>query len=263
LHREWEIVKWDGECCRQTTDRIVEEFPLTVVLDGWELATLLCSPDSLDNLVVGFLAAEGVIRSFDDLSSLKIDMATQTASIQTRSGFDSGAAERILYKPTITSGCAGGSAANVRDIAGIPSVTGKTAIEAERLIRLTAEFQKMALTFRATGGTHAAALVIQDEIVAFFEDIGRHNAVDKVLGNGLRRGLDLSGAIVLSSGRLSSEAVLKAARMRIPILVSKSAPTVYAVEAAVRLGVTMVGFARGRRMNIYSLPQRIKCAPPA
>jgi FdhD protein len=260
LYREWEIVKWDGEACRPTVDRIVEEFPLTVVLDGWELATLLCSPDGLEDLVTGFLAAEGVIKSFEDLKALDIDMVRQTATVQTRDGFDSGAAERLLYKPTITSGCAGGSAANIRDLAGIPPVTGEAAIAAERLIGLMAQFQKRAVTFRETGGTHAAGLVIQEEIFAFYEDIGRHNAVDKVLGCGLRRSLELSCAIVLSSGRLSSEAVLKAARMRVPIVVSKSAPTVYAVEVAVRLGVTVVGFARGRRMNIYSLPHRIKCA---
>lgn len=259
VKREIQITKWDGRSCQPVVDQVVEEFPLTVVLDGWELATLLCSPDALKELTLGFLAAEGVIRSFDEIASLDIDVSKQTATVQTRGGFNASAAERLLYKPTITSGCAGGSAADVRDVDSIAPVSAALCIAAEVLIGLMAEFQKRAVTFRATGGTHAAGLVIGNEITAFYEDIGRHNAVDKILGYGLHTGLDFGRAVILSSGRLSSEVVLKAARIGLPILVSKSAPTAYAVEVGNRLGVTVVGFARGRRMNIYSTPERIQC----
>lgn len=259
MKRELKITIWNNGSCETTVDEAVVEFGLTIILDGRELATLLCSPDALEELTVGFLTAEGLVRASDDIASLHINMPERTATVRTGGGTDTAVAERLRRAPTITATNAAASATATRAIGDLSPITGGLCLAAETVAGLMSAFLARAAVFRATGGTHAAGLVLDGRITAFYEDIGRHNALDKVFGYGLRAGLDFGQAAVLSSGRVSSEVVLKAARIGLPILVSKSAPTADAVEAGGRLGVTVVGFVRGRRMNIYSAPERIGC----
>jgi FdhD protein len=122
---------------------------------------------------------------------------------------------------------------------------------------LQSEFQRKSVLFRETGGVHSAALANGEAIRIFMADIGRHNAIDKVIGKALLSGLNLADLVMLTSGRISSEIVLKVAHCGTPILVSRSAPTDRAVEMAKQVNLTVIGFARGSRMNIYSGEERI------
>ena len=116
----------------------------------------------------------------------------------------------------------------------------------------------MSKLFKSTGGAHAAALCDSDRLLVFKEDIGRHNAVDKAFGECLTNGIETEGKLLLTSGRISSEILLKSVKRGIAILASRSAPTSLAVQFAEKAGLTLVGFVRGKRMNVYSNAQRIK-----
>ena len=120
------------------------------------------------------------------------------------------------------------------------------------------DLQERALIFRATGGMHSAALADREGLIIFYEDIGRHNAVDKIVGESLLRGISLKEKILLCSGRLGSEILLKAAQLQLPLLISRAAPTTLSIELAEALNITLIGFVREGRMNIYSHPHRVR-----
>jgi len=120
------------------------------------------------------------------------------------------------------------------------------------------DFNKRSELFLNTGGVHSVALGTDEGILLFHEDVGRHNAMDKTIGEASLKNIELFDKTVLTSGRVSSEMLIKAAKGQIPVIVSRSAPTDLAVELANNLGITIIGFARGQRMNIYSNPGRVK-----
>ncbi len=164
----------------------------------------------------------------------------------------------LMSKRLVTSGCGrGASFYNAADASTCRKVESQLTILPEQVLSLVGKVQEMSLQYRRTGGVHSAALCDAGEILVFSEDIGRHNAVDKVFGRCLMEEMDTAGRIVVTSGRMSSEIVLKVARRAIPVLLSRSAPTDLAVKLAAKLGVTLVGFVRGKRMNIYANEHRI------
>ena len=132
-----------------------------------------------------------------------------------------------------------------------------TVISAEDVFGLVKQFQHRSEVYRATGGVHSAALCRGRQILVFAEDIGRHNAVDKIFGRCLLEDIATEGGVVVTSGRISSEILLKVAKRDIPLLLSKAAPTNLGVKLADDLGITLIGFVRGRRMNVYSHGWRV------
>ncbi|HKZ56668.1 MAG TPA: formate dehydrogenase accessory sulfurtransferase FdhD, partial [Thermodesulfovibrionales bacterium] len=130
-------------------------------------------------------------------------------------------------------------------------------IDAGILKTLFKEFQQRSEIFRLTGGVHSAALSDGEKILVFAEDIGRHNAIDKIIGYSILEKIPFAGKLILVSGRLSSEIVSKCSRWGIPIVASRAAPTNLAIEIAETSGITLIGFVRGERINIYTNPQRI------
>ncbi|TET64548.1 formate dehydrogenase accessory sulfurtransferase FdhD, partial [Candidatus Aerophobetes bacterium] len=130
-------------------------------------------------------------------------------------------------------------------------------ISPDEITELMRKLQNRSRLYRSTGGAHTAALSDREDILILAEDIGRHNAVDKVLGQCILDSIALDDKIILTSGRVSSEIVLKIVRARIPVVISRSAPTMLGAKLASHLGVTLIGFARGRRMNIYTHEKRV------
>ena len=231
-------------------DKVVIEIPLTIILNNQELSTLLCSPDKLKELAIGYLVSESFISSKADIKSVDLNEKTTVARIETNQPLSK---EELNKKRIITSGCGRGQTFyNYQDFSGCRPVEAKLNIEPEVILNLMAEFQKKSVVFRETGGVHSAALCQGDKIMAFAEDIGRHNAVDKIIGEVFLKGEETKDKFLLLSGRVSSEILIKAARLGVPLIVSRSAPTNMAIKLAKQLNITLAGFARGERLNLYT-----------
>ena len=237
-------------------DIVVKELPLTILLNGRELVTLLCSPVNLKYLAIGFLLSEGLLRSKKDVKSIIDD--GQTGIVRVETGTDLNGEEEQVFKRIITPGCGRGAAFySAADAVGMNEVKSELQVSGAEILDLMIQFQHRSETFRSTGGVHSAALCDNKTLNIFSEDIGRHNAIDKIFGQCLWEGISTNNQIILTSGRVSSEIVIKIARNNIPVLASKSAPTNTAVKLADLLGITLIGFVRGTRMNVYSHHQRI------
>jgi len=237
-------------------DVVVREFPLTIVLNNQELVTLLCSPKNLDYLAVGFLSSEGLLKSKEDIKKIAVDDRRGVVRVETE--VENKQAGEVLIKRLITSGCGrGASFYSAADVGGQVKVESQTRISAREVFELVKEFQHRSQVFRMTGGVHSAALCDTKSILVFSEDIGRHNAIDKIFGECILKDIPTDDRIIATSGRVSSEILLKAAKRNIPLLISKSAPTDLGVRLANDLGVTLIGFVRGKRMNVYANDWRL------
>ena len=237
-------------------DLITVEAPVTIYLNGVELVTLLCTPEKIDRLALGFLRSEGLITTLDDVTSIRVKDQEGRVDVGLKS--ETGLAEKLYGKRTVTSGCGKGTVFfNVLDSLRSSPLTGKLKINADRVLSLMESLQNKAELFKSTGGVHSAALADREQILYFYEDIGRHNAIDKIIGECMLAGIPTDDKIIVSSGRLSSEILLKAAKLEIQLLISRAAPTSLCIELAETLNITLVGFVRGRRLNIYSHQWRI------
>ena len=237
---------------QELLDQVVIEIPFTIILNNHELSTLLCSPDKLKELAIGHLVSESFISSKADLKSVDLNEKTNVIRIETNTPI---AKDELDKKRIITSGCGRGQTFyNYKDFSGCRPVEAKLNIEPKVILNLMAEFQKKSVVFQETGGVHSAALCRGDKIIAFAEDIGRHNAVDKIVGEVILKGEETKDKFLLLSGRVSSEILIKAARLRAPLIVSRSAPTNMAVKLAKELNIKLMGFARGKKLNQYSSP---------
>ena len=237
-------------------DVVARESPLTIIFNNQELVTLLCSPTNVKYLAVGFLLSEGLLKSKDEIKRITVDDRRGVIRLETEGveELDSTA----LFKRFITSGCGrGASFYSAADVQGQVKVDSLIEISTLEVLALVNEFQHRSLIYRATGGVHSAALCDTRNIILFSEDIGRHNAIDKIFGQCILHDIATDDHVIITSGRISSEILLKVAKRNIPLIVSKSAPTNLGVRLADDLGVTLVGYVRGKRMNVYTHDWRI------
>jgi FdhD protein len=234
--------------CKQ--DQVVVEEPFTIKIDCGDSFTILCMPTNLRALTVGFLYAEGIITSEDDIVALE-ELQQNFAGVLVK--LKKSNATVVKNKLLVTSSGRSYNFSDVEEfIRDIPRVQTKLILPLTKLNLLVTELQSRQIVFQQTGGTHAAAIFnAAGEIVAFAEDIGRHNALDKVIGDCLLRGIDMRGCGVVLSSRVSAEMVLKTARARLEFIVAVSAPTSLAIKIASKLNITLCGFVRGQRANIY------------
>jgi len=271
--RRLDIVRIEGELREARDDLITEEISLQLLAAHRRIAVLMCSPGDLDDLVRGFFFTNGFIQSADQIQKIVVNRATWSAFVQLAPEVD---AESFRLSGVIGSACGstlsseGGSDQpdqELSEVSPTPAVpagpidTGavgqRIRVASSYISTLMEEFRGRSELHRKTGGVHAAALADRDGLLVFREDIGRHNAVDKVIGACLGKCGEFGDKLLLTSGRLSSEILQKAAACSLPIVVSRSAPTDRCVAAARERNITLIGFARGRRMNIYSGEQRI------
>ncbi|MDD5711764.1 MAG: formate dehydrogenase accessory sulfurtransferase FdhD [Smithellaceae bacterium] len=238
---------------------IAEEVPLTIDLNGKELATLLCSPIDLKDLITGFLFTSGLIVDASSVRKIVIDEERWKASVEIET---SGLPEEMVFKRVYTSGCGKGIIFhNPLDIAQRGVMPEGFIIDGVKLMDLMQQFLTSSEEHKLTRGVHSAALADGEGIVILRDDIGRHNALDKIIGAALATGLSLTDKVVLSSGRISSEILSKVLRAGLPILVSAGSPTNQAVKLARKVNLTLVGRARGNRLNVYSGGQRLGLEP--
>ena len=244
---ERKIIKRQGTSFEEREDSIAVEKRLKVSVNGKDFITLYCTPFMIKELVVGLFLTEGIITEIRP-EDLKIEYGEE---IQV----DIAVAGDVSTEGGITSRCIGGVTFNKKRIFEI--VKDDFFLEAEALKSIFDEFQQRSELFRLTGCFHGAALSDGWKILVFAEDIGRHNAVDKVIGYSILENIPFKNTFMLVSCRLSSEIVSKCSRWGIPIVASRAAPTDLAIGIAETSGMTLVGFVRGNRMNIYTNPQRI------
>ncbi|MFC1929077.1 formate dehydrogenase accessory sulfurtransferase FdhD [Chloroflexota bacterium] len=250
------IVRLTEESESNIDDVVAREFPLTIVLNNQELVTLLCSPKDLRYLAIGFLFSEGLLSSKEVIKKIMVDDQRGIARVETEGGNTE--ANELMFKRLITSGCGmGASFYNAADIQNQAKVESRTQISTHEVLSIVRDFQHRSQVYRATGGVHSAALCDTKNILVFNEDIGRHNAIDKIFGECILKDIPTDERAVITSGRISSEILLKVAKRNIPIIISKSAPTDLGVKLANDLGITVLGFVRGKRINAYTNDWRI------
>ena len=216
-------------------DLIIKENRLDVFVNKEFYSSLMCLRQDLTELSVGFLFSEGIINSYEDIKSLGFEGDERVFA--------------VIENPYASK--------EKKHKEGVNKVTGSVKISPDEVVKMAESFNKQSELFLKTGAAHSCALVFQNGGNLFFEDIGRHNAVDKVIGKALIDGLNLDNGILLTSGRIFYEMITKAARLGIPVLVSLAAPTDMAVEAAREMNITLIGFAKNGRFNIYSGDDRI------
>jgi FdhD protein len=232
---------------------VVQERPLALYVNGQELVTLLCTPSKLEALVVGFLAFEGIIDSLEDLRSLTVLEGEGFVDVRLTGEFVP--PRRRVY----TSGCGGGITFSLETHRSAAQ-WDNSAVEPASLFPLFRELYAEAHAYRESRGIHAAALAEGEKLLIVTEDVGRHNAIDKVCGEAMLRGIPTTGKILLATGRISSEMLRKGAHMGTPIVVSRTSATTLSIDLAKRLGLTLIGYVRGDSFYVYSHPERLVVA---
>ncbi|MBO8128505.1 MAG: formate dehydrogenase accessory sulfurtransferase FdhD [Peptococcaceae bacterium] len=233
----------DGQCI-ELHDDVVRESWLTIYVNNRRAASLACTPDDLDYLAVGYLLSTGIVQSLKEIRSWTFnrDKTVVHVSIGTSKIFEA-------TPNVIPSGCGGNT--SQQPVRVLPPDMGPR-ITCNQLLALVEVFQKQSRLFRDTGGVHSAALCTEHGAVIHKEDIGRHNAVDKVIGEAVLKENTLHDKILITSGRISSDLASKAAHCGIPFVVSRSAPTCMALTIGEETGLTIVSFARANRLNVYT-----------
>ncbi|HKZ94321.1 MAG TPA: formate dehydrogenase accessory sulfurtransferase FdhD [Candidatus Bathyarchaeia archaeon] len=243
-------------------DNVAEEKPLHLFLNQIHYVTILCSPTLLRELAVGYLLSEGLLKSLDEIKDIKFEEGGK-CRVQLRSGVE--AEKRIAasqpFARLVLTACGSPDywpLSKLIDRLDLRKIPLGFEVHAEVILEAVRSLNTLAETFRKTGGVHVAAVFsFSGVLIACAEDIGRHNAVDKVIGLCAFREHDFSQCFLASSGRLTGDIALKAARMRIPVVASLAAAIDSGIEVARRTGVTLVGFVRGQRMNVFTFPDRV------
>jgi len=234
-----------GDRTEEVAGEVVREQPLTVYVDGERFLTLLCTPVKLEALVAGYLWMERVIDGLDEIAGLEVSAVDGRADVRLTHPVTL-PAERIL-----TSGCGGGITFRI-DHRLFPRLDSAIRVGPGQLAARMKDLFTAAVHYKASRGIHGAALGDGERLLVIAEDVGRHNAVDKVKGEALMRGIATRDRILLSTGRISSEMLLKAARMGVPIVASRTSPTEMAVALAEQLNVTVCGYVRPEGLNLYA-----------
>ncbi|WP_040606953.1 formate dehydrogenase accessory sulfurtransferase FdhD [Salsuginibacillus kocurii] len=257
-----EIVRFDGENLTTVEDEIVTEFPLTIYVNDEEFATMVCTPLHLEELIIGFLASEGIIRFYNEIKSFELNEERGFAYITLHA---EQVTNQALYSKRFIGSCCGKSRQFYFHNDARTAKTSMTTITlaAKDCVRLMKEMQAASTAFKNTGGVHNATICSPEETIVNRADIGRHNALDKLYGHCLLNRISVRDKVLVFSGRISSEVLTKAAKIGVGIVLSKSAPTDLAIRLAEDLNITAVGFIRGNSFNVYSHPQRITTSPPA
>ena len=240
--KEYRCLKFRDDTFVETRHKVIKEEPLSVSINGRYYVTAMISPQMQKEFVMGHLFSEGIIKSIAEIESLQI--ADNIANVIITHPLKVLATRKI-----IVSGCGGiGTGSSFLDESKLPKIRSSVKIGAGDIITCVNSILHSKV-HGITGGVH---------LLGLFEDIGRHNALDKVIGYGLLKAVDFEKTSVASTGRISSEMALKCSIANIPILASRGATTSLAVELAEKTGLCIIGFVRGGKMNVYTNAERIR-----
>jgi len=266
---------------QQVQSPVIGESRWTLYVNGRELVTFMCTPCDLHYLALGFLQTERLINELSNVLSLRVfetenscywylpgiglnDTLTMHVCPESVGAIDA----RIQGDPfaglgprTLTSGCGGGITFADLSQAHAPLQSGLQ-VTASQILRLMEQLKANATLYRMARGVHTSALAKADQLLAIAEDVGRHNTLDKLAGRCLLAGIPTRDLILLTTGRVSSEMITKAARLEIPLVVSRTSPTVLSIRLAEAWRMTLIGYARARRFNVYAGAERIELDSP-
>jgi FdhD protein len=251
LIEEVEVLRISRDRSRHLRVAVVRETPLTIYLNDRQVVTLLCTGAHAENLAVGFLHSEGLLPQRSALAKVVVDEQRRAVCVVTRE--DTEAAEKLAGKRTVTSGCGKGSVFyDVLDSLDSLPLQHELRIRADQVRNLIAELQRRSELYKRCRGVHNCALATTENLLIFRADIGRHNAVDMILGECFVHGVPTKDKILVTSGRITSEILIKAARVHIPMVISRSAATALALQLGRRLNMTVIGFVRGGNMTVFT-----------
>ena len=230
-------------------DTVAREFYAKIILNEEQIVTLKCSPDNYDYLGVGYLFTQGILQRKEDIDSIVIDADQAKVSIKTKNTDYVGKDFLLSQKPNVK----------------IEKLTDRLLLKKNFLqvndkiiFNLIKDIQKKAEIFRLTGGVHHCALAGEKgSIILFTEDISRYNTIDKILGEAFLKNISTEDKIIITSCRITSDILSKIAFGRIPVVISRAASTDKAIDFAQKTCITLIGFARDEKMNIYTHPERI------
>jgi FdhD protein len=260
-------VRFRGGEARTVEEPVIAEMRLRIVVDDADVVELMCSPHRVNALVLGFLYHEGMIDALDDVASIRVCLPDGLAEVWLTRPSPPLPARRI-----VTSGCTGGVSfgAYLEELDRLRLPPDTVQVIPERVSVALRQLYDHAALYNQSGGVHTSILVDPSSpadpssgVLAVGEDIGRHNTLDKLRGEALLRDIDTRGTMIVASGRISSEMLVKAALMGVPIVGSRTSPTQLAVTLAERLGLTVIGYIRSASMNVYTSPERIVGASSA
>ncbi|UCG11407.1 MAG: formate dehydrogenase accessory sulfurtransferase FdhD, partial [Deltaproteobacteria bacterium] len=251
LTKDVEVLRLSKDASRRTHAAVVQEIPLTIFLNDREIVTLLCTGAHVESLAVGFLKSEGLLQNRKKIKSVVADEGDQTVRVFTSENTEM--AEQLFGKRTITSGCGKGTVFyNVLDSLQSKPLENQLTISAAQIRQLMAELQRRSELYRRSRGVHNCALATPEQILIFRTDIGRHNAVDMIFGECFLQGVRTDDKILVTTGRITSEILIKAAKMQIPVLISRSAATSLSLELAQSLNMAVIGYVRGGSILVYT-----------
>jgi FdhD protein len=237
-----------------TQDYVINEDKVDFFLNGNKLLSVMTLAYMQDAHFVGFLLSEGILESKDEL--IDVSVSQNGTRVDVVANIKEENLKNLFKEKTLTSGCCVGVTGNADDSFSCAYINSKYKIELKNLLNQMRDFAKSSELFDMTGCVHKARLVLSDTVYET-QDIGRHNAIDKVAGKAFLDNNECSDGVLYVSGRLSKEMVVKCVMHKIPIVVSKSAVTIEGIKSAQEHGITLVGFARGNKINIYSHSSRI------
>lgn len=242
----------------ETTDYVAQEKPFHIFLNRTHYATIFCSPTNLKELAVGHALSEGIIESIEEIEEINLKEEEAVCRVSLKDNVD--LEKRLKLSKHISrvvfSAC--GSREPFQPSRRLHKIKSDLKVKATTLLNSVNQLNYVGQTFRKTGGAHVAAIFRSDgSLVAFAEDVGRHNAVDKTIGICALNKTDFEQCFLALSGRLTGDIVTKAARLKLPVVGSLAAAIDSGIAIAKNVGLTLVGFARGKRMNVYAFPERI------
>ncbi len=246
-YQRYEFKKWES-----LDSETIVETPVALTVNGEVWLTFMCTPVASEAMAVGFLYNEGVIEKYDEVAEVRVCEHGDNVDVWLN---------HEVVQPSSwrrTSGCSGGLTA-VESLARTDLVFSDhdPTFQPEKigdLVELLFESQTL---YRETGGVHTSAMSDGEQILVAAEDIGRHNTLDKIAGLCLMKNIWPDPRILITTGRISSEMLQKAARLRTPMLISRTSPSSLSIEMAQKYGITLIGYARRHRFNVYSCPERV------
>ena len=256
IYKQREVITYGAGRHALSEVPVVLEKPLTLFLNHQELTTMICSPGAYEELSVGFLLSEGIVQERSDIRSISCREEEGLVWIET-----SKPTPQIsnFLRRQLTGCCRKGRTGLyfINDSRQLEAVQSDVVFGAEQLLVFINKLENKSDNYKRTHGLHEAALADHSGLLYMYEDIGRHNAVDKVFGKAFLEEINMDDKCLLLSGRIASEILIKAVRSKVSFILSRSVPTELAIELAEELKITLVGFAREGRFNIYSHPERV------